>query len=54
MEKLSIIFPMFQTKGTRTRGAVRNLSGNRCESDCRSRGCEFDPSLVPYFRAVCL
>ena len=23
--------------------AVGNVSGNRCESDCRSRGREFDP-----------
>ena len=30
--------------------AVGNMSGNRCESDCRSRGREFDPGLVPYFR----
>ena len=28
--------------------AVRNFSGNRCKSDCRSRGCKFDSSLVPY------
>ena len=28
--------------------AVGNESGNRCESDCRSRGGEFDPGLVPY------
>ena len=27
-----------------------NVSGNRCESDCRSRGREFDPRPVPYFR----
>ena len=26
-----------------------HVSGNRCESDCRSRGREFDPGLVPYF-----
>ena len=26
-----------------SRSAVGNVSGNRCESDCRSRGCEFDP-----------
>ena len=25
-------------------------SGNRCEYDCRSRGREFDPGSVPYFR----
>ena len=30
--------------------AVGNVSGHRCESDCRSRGREFDPSPVPYFR----
>ena len=30
--------------------AVGNMSGNRCESDCRSRGREFDHSPVPYFR----
>ena len=29
--------------------AVGNVSGNRCESDCRSRGREFDPGPVPYF-----
>ena len=30
--------------------AVGNVSNCRYVSDCRSRGCEFDPSLVPYFR----
>ena len=30
--------------------AVSNMSDYRCISDCRSRGCEFDPGLVPYFR----
>ena len=30
--------------------AFGNVSGNRCESDCRSRGREFDPGPVPYFR----
>ena len=25
------------------------MSGNRCESDCRSRGREFDPGPAPYF-----
>ena len=29
---------------------VGNVSGNRCESYCRSRGREFDPGLIPYFR----
>ena len=28
---------------TGTRNPVSNASGNRCESDCRSRGREFDP-----------
>ena len=32
------------------RSAVGNVSGYRCVSDCRSRGREFDPSPVPYFR----
>ena len=30
--------------------AVGNVSGYRCMSDCRSRGREFDPGPVPYFR----
>ena len=29
--------------------AVGNVSGNSYESDCRSRGREFDPCSVPYF-----
>ena len=29
---------------------VRNVSGYRCVSDCRSRGHEFNPGPVPYFR----
>ena len=32
------------------RSAVGNVSGYRCVSDCKSRGCEFDPGPVPYFR----
>ena len=28
---------------------VGNVSGYRCVSDCRSRGCKFDPGPVPYF-----
>ena len=32
------------------RSAVGNMSGYRCVSDCRSRGREFDPGPVPYFR----
>ena len=34
---------------TGPRSAVSNVSGNRCEPDCRSRGCKFDPGPVPYF-----
>ena len=37
-------------KYTGPRSTVGNVSGNRCESDCRSRGREFDPGPVPYFR----
>ena len=33
---------------TGPRSAVDNMSSNRCESDCRSRGREFDPGPVPY------
>ena len=32
------------------RSAVCNVSGYRCVSDCISRGREFDPGPVPYFR----
>ena len=35
---------------TGPRSAVGNVSGYRCVSDCRSRGPEFDPGSVPYFR----
>ena len=35
---------------TGPQSAVGNVSGNRCESDCRSRGREFDPGPIPYFR----
>ena len=31
---------------------VGNKSGNRCMSDCRSRGREFDPGPVPYFLEI--
>ena len=37
-------------KYTGPRSAVGNVSGYRCEADCRSRGREFDPGPVPYFR----
>ena len=35
---------------TGPRSAVGNVSGYRCVSDCNSRGREFDPGPVPYFR----
>ena len=35
---------------TGPRNTVCNVSGNRCESDSRSRGHEFDAGPVPYFR----
>ena len=34
----------------RAASAVGNVSGYRCVSDCRSRGGEFHPGPVPYFR----
>ena len=37
---------------TRVPRAVGNVSGNRCESVCRSRGREFDPGPVPYRRLI--
>ena len=35
---------------TGSRSTVGNVSGNRCESNCRSRGHELDHGPVPYFR----
>ena len=40
----------FNTPETGPRSADGKMYGNRCESDCRSRGCEFDTGPVPYFR----
>ena len=45
-----INFLISQPKYTGPRSAVGNVSGYRCVSDCRSRGREFDPGPVPYFR----
>ena len=39
-----------QNNQTGLRSTVGNMSGNRCEFDRRSRGREFDPGPVPYFR----
>ena len=44
------ILGITNTISTGPRSSVGNMSGNRCESDCRSRGRKFDPGLVPYFR----
>ena len=37
-------------KVSSNRLTVGNMSGYRCESDCKSRGHEFDPGPVQYFR----
>ena len=42
--------PPSPSRGTGPRSAVGNVSGYRCVSDCRSRGRQFDPGPVPYFR----
>ena len=44
------IYQTSKVKFTGLRSAVGNMSGYRCVSDCRSRGREFDPGPVPYFR----
>ena len=46
----TIIFMFNTIISTGPRSAVGNVSGYRCEADCRSRGREFDPGPVPYFR----
>ena len=48
-ETLYIYYKTIQ-QHTGPRSAVGNVSGYRCLSDCISRGREFDPGLVPYFR----
>ena len=49
---LNVQITMMSSTNTGPRSAVGNVSGNRCESDCRSRGRESDPGPVPYFRGV--
>ena len=44
------IYAFVLKRSTGPRSAVGNVSGYRCVSDCRSRGREFDPGSVPYFR----
>ena len=43
-------FLVSKLKKTGPRSAVSNVSGYRSVSDCNSRGREFDPGPVPYFR----
>ena len=62
LENYKIVVPLFgaaymlhqikapQISSAGPRSAVGNVSGYRCVSDCRSRGREFDPGPVPYFR----
>ena len=49
---VTTLVPSFLAHQSRTgpRSAVGNVSGYRCVSDCNSRGREFDPGPVPYFR----
>ena len=49
---LLVLMPVdcFYLFSTGPRSAVGNVSGYTCVSDCRSRGREFDPGPVPYFR----
>ena len=42
--------PQIQKLVDGLRSAVGNVSGYRCVSVCKSRGREFDPGPVPYFR----
>ena len=37
---------------TRPHSAVGNVSGNRCNSDCRSRGGKFDPGPAHTFLEI--
>ena len=46
----AILKVMFDFALAGPRSAVCNVSGYRCVSDCTSRGREFDPGPVPYFR----
>ena len=49
-ELIGFGYDLRDTLGTGPCSAVGNVSGYRCVSDCRSRGREFDPGPVPYFR----
>ena len=47
---LYVLESCLNIRHTGPRSAVGNVSGHRCVSDCRSRGREFDPGPVSYFR----
>ena len=47
---MQLFFCLDSHKITGPRSAVSSVSGYRCEADCRSRGREFDPGPVQYFR----
>ena len=47
---VAILPGLFMSKPTWPRIAVNNVFDCRYVSDCRSRGREFDPGPVPYFR----
>ena len=45
---MTMSYPNLRYSGPHS--TVGDMSGTRCESHCRSRGCEFNPGPVPYFR----
>ena len=49
-----LLYFEFETvlKFTGLRIAVGNVSGYRCVSECRSRGCEFDPGRSHTFMEI--
>ena len=50
IKRQTTVVAYFNRQKGEERSAVGNLSGYRCEADCRSRGREFDPGPVPYLR----
>ena len=47
---INLLVPQTNLNHQESRSAVGNVSAYRCASDCRSRGREFYPGSVPYFR----
>ena len=47
-EKQNRVMVLVHCTSTGLLSAFGNVSGNRCQSDCRSRGREFDLGPVPY------